>query len=204
MDDVLEFCRRILGHGPLADEAAEAARAEAPDEADRVSLLKAAARATRERARQAEQSPPWVGEQTELGRAIAEELAQATARLPERQREALALRELLRLSHEQTAAVLEIEPAAVASLLARARLRLRAERRGTAAALEGCPDHERALRCMTCRLDSEPLSAGDDDWLIQHLGECEACNQAHAAMLEASICYRAWRGRPRTRQRAGA
>ena len=45
--------------------------------------------------------------------------------LNERQREVLALRELLRLSYDQIAYVLAIEPAAVAPLLARARLRLR-------------------------------------------------------------------------------
>jgi hypothetical protein len=38
------------------------------------------------------------------------------------------------------------------------------------------------------------LSADDDEWLFAHLGKCAACDQAHAAMIEASVCYRAASG----------
>ena len=65
---------------------------------------------------------------------VAAEMAAATARLPERQREALALREALRLSHEQIGQVMGLEAAAVAPLLARARLRLRTRTARSAAA----------------------------------------------------------------------
>jgi hypothetical protein len=128
-----------------------------------------------------------------LAAAVARELASATTALPERQREGLALRELLRLSYEQIAQVMDIEPAAVAPLLARARLRFRVERRGSALpATASCGDGERALRLLARRQDSEPLSGEDDEWLLSHLVSCAVCEVSHAAMLEASVCYRAW------------
>ena len=122
-------------------------------------------------------------------------MADATSRLPERHREALALRESLRLSHGQIAQAMGIEPAAVAPLLGRARLQLRAERRGGAIDASGppCGERERAWRLLALRQDSEPLGADDDAWLHGHLDGCEDCRRAHAAMLEASACYRAWR-----------
>src|SRR5947209_8429582 len=84
---------------------------------------------------------PAPGAAGDLAGNVAAEMAYANARLPERQREALALRELLRLSYADIAIVMGIEAAAVAPLLARARLRLRAERREVDAVLtEACPD----------------------------------------------------------------
>ncbi len=195
MDEVLELCRRVLGDGGDADEAAAtAARATTND---RIELLAAAARACRERGDTENGVAPSEPGETGgdgLSEAVARELAAATARLPERQREALALRELLRLSYEQIGRVMEIDPAAVAPLLARSRLRLRAERRGTAGDADTgtCEEHDRSLRLLASRQDSEPISEDDDEWLLTHLGECTACGMAHAAMLEASVCYRAW------------
>ena len=88
---------------------------------------------------------------------------------------------------------MEIDTAAGAPLLARARLRLRSERRETDAEPGvACAQRERTLRVVACRLDSEPINAEDDAWLRAHLGECTGCEMAHAAMLEASVCYRAW------------
>ena len=195
MDEVLELCRRVLGDGDEAEQAAAAARAEHTN--DRIALLAAAARACRERTEtengRSALGPPPDAPGT-LADAVAQELASATARLPERQREALALRELLRLSYEQIARVMGLETAAVAPLLARARLRLRAERRGSvgASANATCAEHERSLRILACRQDSEPLSHDDDEWVLAHLAGCSECATAHAAMLEASVCYRAW------------
>ncbi len=196
----------MLGPGPAANEAAAHARRAQTD--GRVALLTVAARACRARADGREQ-PEAVAElgsggldshtRDVLGAAVARELASATAALPERQREGLALRELLRLSYEQIAQVMDVEQAAVAPLLARARLRLRVQRRGSALpATVPCEDGERALRLLACRQDSEALSGEDDEWLLSHLSSCQACEVAHAAMLEASVCYRAW-----PRERAG-
>jgi RNA polymerase sigma-70 factor (ECF subfamily) len=195
MDEVHEFCKRVLGDGAAATEAAEEALAHSHE--SRMQRLAVAARACRTRAelgqaRAATEAPP---EQDGLAEAVARELAAATASLPERQREALALRELLGLSHEQIATVMGVEQTAVAPLLARARLGLRAQRRGTGPEAEsGCAQRDRALRALVCRQDSEPLRAEDDIWLLDHLGECEECTRAHGAMLEASVCYRAWSG----------
>jgi Sigma-70, region 4 len=200
MDEVHEFCLRVLGDSELADEAA--GRARDTSGRGRIAILAAAARACRESADL--HSPGLHGHTgSGLAAAVARELALATSRLPERQREALALRELLRLSYDQIGAVMGIERAAVAPLLARARLRLRAERRGTTADLSaGCDERDRALRVLACRQDSEPVSVEDDAWLLAHLASCTGCEAAHAAMLEASVCYRAWPREPAPREPA--
>jgi hypothetical protein len=198
MDELHEFCRRVLGAGANADQAVADARA-TTTLGGRVELLAAAARACRARAGEDNGDGPVldaaVGGDASLSASVATELEIATAKLPERHREALALRELLRLSHDQVARVMGVDAAAVAPLLARARLRLRDERRGTYAFPPGpsrCEDRDRALRSLARRQDSEPLTGDDDEWLLRHLGSCEECDQAHAAMLEASFCYRAW------------
>jgi Sigma-70, region 4 len=197
VDEVLEFCRRVLGSPELARAAAAQARANSS--ADRLAQLAHASRACRERAELAGESPvaqsppdpetPPPG----LTAAVALELQAANARLPERHREALVLRELLGLTYDQIASVMGLETAAVAPLLARSRLRLRAELRGPLPpSAEACEPQDRAIRLLALRQDSVPVSSQDDDWLLEHLGGCEPCERAHAAMLEASVCYRAW------------
>lgn len=189
-DPLDEFCRRVLGTGESADEAAAQARQSATG-ADRLQLLAAAAAACRDRANgeQAPASAPQVP--GGLADAVRAEIEQATARLPERQREVLALREALGLRYAEIAAVMGIDPAAVAPLVARARLRLREERRGASAAVGDCEDPERALRLLALRQDGESAGHDESDWLIEHIGACPVCAGAHAAMLEASLCYRA-------------
>jgi hypothetical protein len=124
--------------------------------------------------------------------AVARELASATAALPERHREALALRERAGLSYEQISAAIGIGAPAVPVLLARARLRLRDQLRGVDAVSEpSCGERQRALRSLAMRQDGEPMSEVDAEWLVEHLGACDSCGRAHAAMLEASLCYRA-------------
>jgi predicted DNA-binding protein (UPF0251 family) len=127
-----------------------------------------------------------------LPEAIARELAAAASGLPPAEREALALRELLGLSHDELADIAGVAPDAVAELVAQARLDLRTELRGAGAPQPECDERERALRTIARRQDGEEVPAADDDWLIEHLGHCRGCRQAHAAMLEASACYRAW------------
>jgi predicted DNA-binding protein (UPF0251 family) len=131
-----------------------------------------------------------------LAQAVAVELAVANAKLPQRQREALALRELLGLPHDQIARVIGIDAHAVAPLLARARVRLRTQLRGGLEANLGCAERERSMQALARRQDSEPIREDDRAWLMDHLRACPACTQAHAAMLEASVCYRAWRAPP--------
>jgi hypothetical protein len=86
---------------------------------------------------------------------------------------------------------MRIDPAAVGPLLARARLRLREERRGARPAAGTCDEGERALRLLALRQDGEAADAQDADWLLAHIGDCEECGAAHGAMLEASVVYRA-------------
>ncbi len=176
-----------------ADQATREAR-ESPN-TDRVAILAAAGRACR--VLPGDQVPSDVGcsavGEIDLTESVACELAAATAKLPERQREALVLRELLTLSHDEISMVMGIEAAAVAPLLARARLLLAAERRGTGSERHECAERDRALRALARRHDRERLSANDDAWLLAHLAGCAECDRAHALMIEASACYRAWR-----------
>lgn len=196
MDEVLEFCRRVLIDPELALEAAEAAREQGSG--DRVAMLAAAGRACRERAGRIAPPPPGEltgnGEKPDLAEAVGHELAAASAQLAERHRETLALRELLGLSYEEIARVIGVEAAAVAPLLARARLRLRTALRGPGPAVDGaCEDRDRSLRALARRQDGQPMSGEDEDWLLAHLAECRLCEGAHAAMLESAACYRGWR-----------
>jgi hypothetical protein len=203
MDELDELCVRMLGDRDVGAQVAQAAReAGGPD---RVARLTHAVRDCRNHTQgRPEPVTPQTGEPAGggatvvdesggLAATVAGELARAAARLPERQREALALRELLGLSHQELGEVIGLEPVAVAPLLARSRLRLRAELRGGGMVTTECSEHERTLRICTLRHDGEPVTAEDDDWFVEHLGQCAECARAHAAMLEGSACYRGWR-----------
>src|ERR1700742_4603555 len=202
MGDVTRFCVRMLGDGPAARPAEEAARA--GDDSDRSAMLRAAVTAVRQGSGPADEPAPTAPSATDpddderptdpdaLPAAIARELAAAAGGLTPEQREALALRELLRLSYDELAEAADVAPDGVAVLLAQARLDLRTQLRGAGAPQPDCDERERALRTIARRQDGEEVTAADDDWLIEHLGHCRGCRQAHAAMLEASACYRAW------------
>jgi hypothetical protein len=129
-------------------------------------------------------------EHSELAAAVAAEVRAAAEKLPEPQREALTLREERALSYAEIASTMGIDADAVASLLARARLGLREQRRGASGADAGCGERERALRALARRQDGEELGEAEGEWLLGHLGHCASCSAAHAAMLEASYCYR--------------
>jgi Sigma-70, region 4 len=190
MDEVREFCARMLGDRQLVERTVDTAR---QAEGDRMQGLAAALAACRQVAGQDTVPAAQPGGDRGLVDAVAGELTRATARLPERQREALALRETLGLSYVDIGRLLGIEPTAVAPLLARARLRLRSELRGTEPPAGDCPERDRALRTIALRRDGEEVADADEEWLLEHLGHCVGCAQSHSAMLEASACYRAWR-----------
>jgi hypothetical protein len=192
----------VLIEPVLAAEAAAAVSAALPG--DRLDALAAAGRACRERASRVPVAEAVVarspesarsnGGPPELAAAVARELAAASAQLAERHRETLALRELLRLSYEDIGAVIGVEPTAVGPLLARARLRLRVALRGPGTVIEArCDSRDRALRTLARRQDHQPMTVEDQDWVLDHLAGCPACARDHAAMLEASACYRGWR-----------
>ncbi|HYZ80975.1 MAG TPA: sigma factor-like helix-turn-helix DNA-binding protein [Solirubrobacteraceae bacterium] len=226
MDEVYEYCVRMLGPGAVAIHASH--EAFVAGGSDRIDRLAGAVRACRSRA---EEAGPGVGVEAAraggssapagevradqgpetLADAVAREVAEATAQLPADQREALALRDLVGLSHEQIARVLETDDEQARLLVARARVALRSKRRGVPQEPEdACPDRVRALSLMVRRQDREAVDEQDEDWLLEHLGSCESCLRVHAAMLEASACYRAWRTpdpaatRPGARGRVGA
>lgn len=192
MDELRAFCVRMVGNGSAADAAEERARAAAgAHAADRLAMVRAAIGACREGGAGAElEAPAADGE--DLAGAVARELAAATGRMAASDREVLALRDLLGLSYEEIAQVAGLREADVALGLARARLELRTQLRGASAPVPDCLERERALRTMALRQDGEAVPPADDDWLIDHLGHCAGCGQAHAAMLEAVACYRAW------------
>ena len=138
-------------------------------------------------------SPHEDPERRVLLEAQQDEIRRANACLPERQREVLALRELGELSYDEIAEIMGLKRNAVAQLISRARINLRAALRRTAldtVAATG-PDCERALALIAARADGEP-GAGDDGWLDAHLDGCESCPVAREAMAEAGVSYRAW------------
>jgi sigma-70-like protein len=121
------------------------------------------------------------------------EVREASERLPERQREALELRDRDGRSYEEIAASLEIGPGAVAQLIAHARINLYDELRGTAlASVAPSPECERALPLIAMREDGQlqPVSE-DGGWLDSHLAGCERCTLAVEQMGEAEAAYRA-------------
>jgi hypothetical protein len=205
MDDLARYCARMLGETPSARAAEAAARGEGGD--DRSAMLRAAVAAVRQGSEPAAEPAPNAPaamdddpahpderptDPTALRDAIARELATAAGGLPLAEREALALRELVGLGYDEVAAATGVAADEVPVLLARARLDLRTQLRGPGAPQPECDERDRALRTIARRQDGEGVSAADDDWLIEHLGHCRGCRQAHAAMLEASACYRAW------------
>ncbi len=134
-------------------------------------------------------------DRSQLLAAQQEEIREANMRLPERQREALALRELEELSYEEIAAVMEMNRNSVAQLISRARINLRDELRGSAltSVFARSKDCERALSLIAMRDDGQ-LEEGSADaiWLDRHLEECDRCRVGREAMLEAGVSYRAW------------
>jgi len=123
------------------------------------------------------------------------EIEEANARLPERQREALALRELEEMSYDEIAAVMDMNRNSVAQLISRARISLRDELRHTmlASITASSPECERALPLVAMRDDGQLDPGGNDAaWVAAHLGGCETCSLATEAMQEAGTSYRLW------------
>jgi RNA polymerase sigma factor (sigma-70 family) len=123
------------------------------------------------------------------------DIREASMRLPERQREVLALRDLEELSYEEIAAIMEVNGNTVAQLISRARINLCDEMRGTALASVAAPsaECERALPLIATRDDGQLEAASRDAaWLDAHLAGCRRCRVGVEAMQEADVAYRAW------------
>lgn len=122
--------------------------------------------------------------------AHADEVREATTRLPERQREALTLDTSGR-SYEEIAAAIGTNRDAVAQLVARARINLYDELRGTPlASVVPSPDCERALPLIAMREDGQiEASSGDADWLEAHLAGCDRCRAGEEQMRAAATAF---------------
>jgi len=123
-----------------------------------------------------------------------EQVRAANLRLPPRQREVLALRELGDLSYAEIGAILGIGANAAAQLLFRARSKLREELhqgavQSVAATSEDC---ERAQLLIGMRQDGELVDEEDGEWLERHLDECEFCQASRDMLVEVGTSYRAW------------
>jgi Sigma-70, region 4 len=119
------------------------------------------------------------------------ELTPASARLPERQREALELREQEGLSYEEIAARLDASWISVAKLIAHARINLYDELYGTIlASMAPSAECERALPLIAAREDEEldPASA-DGTWLDGHLEDCGRCRRGVQEMGEIAAAF---------------
>jgi DNA-binding CsgD family transcriptional regulator len=115
--------------------------------------------------------------------------------LPERQREALALRELEELSYDEIAEIMDMNRNSVAQLISRARISLRDELRGGALAsiAVSSPECERALPLIAMRDDGQlDVESDDSAWLDGHMSSCHTCRLGLEAMQEAGTSYRAW------------
>jgi hypothetical protein len=122
----------------------------------------------------------------------AEEVREASLRLPERQREALELRGVDQRSYGEIATIMETSRDSVPQLISRARINLYDELRGTvlASVAPPSPDCERALPLIAAR-DDEQLEAGSGDltWLDAHLAGCDRCKLGEEQMKEADASY---------------
>lgn len=126
--------------------------------------------------------------------ALQDQVRAANARLPERQREVLALRELEELSYDEIGAMMGMNRNAVAQLISRARIKLRDELRGSALAgvAAATPDDERAASLIAARMDGELADDADREWLEDYLHDSERGRAMVECMLEAGTSYRAW------------
>jgi RNA polymerase sigma-70 factor (ECF subfamily) len=124
-----------------------------------------------------------------------EEVRAANQELPERQREALALRELEDLSYDEIAEIMGMNRNSVAQLISRARINLRDALRGTAmrSIAASSPDCERGLPLLAMSQDGQlDGDTAEARWLGDHLAACGTCRLSREAMQEAGASYRAW------------
>ena len=122
------------------------------------------------------------------------EIREATLRLPQSQREVLALRETEGVSYAEIAEIMDVDRNSVAELISAARLELRDELRGSTltsavAASGGCL---RARPLMAMRDDDQLDDEDEATWLLEHLAHCAGCRLSLDAMQEADSSYREW------------
>lgn len=121
-----------------------------------------------------------------------EQVRRANAELTERQRLALALREVENQSYEEIGRVLDLAPDGVAQLLVRARMTLnralRLQQVDVSRLAQGCRD---SLGPIGALVDGE-LGEDRRQVLERHLTECADCRATKASFEESRTSYRAW------------
>ena len=196
---VFAFCQRVLGRADAAADAAQDAFLLAHDELRGVARTGESFGAAVFRAARTTSYELLARDRAAGGarRGAAPSLSAAAARLRPQQRAALALSGLERLPYAEIAAVLGIGAEAVGALLARARLRLHDELRGTAlaAAAVRSPDCEDVLPLLAAASDGE-LRPADAGWADPHVQSCPTCPRSRRAMEEAAATYAAWSPAP--------
>jgi DNA-directed RNA polymerase specialized sigma24 family protein len=186
------FCHRLLGDPHAAADAAQDAFLLVQPQLGRLqreeigvgdALFRAARTTSYELLSRAPRDEPRAGVS----------LSAAAARLRPQQRAALALAGLERMSYRDIATVLDTSVESVPALLARARLRLLDELRGTALAAAAARTSacEEALPLLGAAADGEPQGA-DTAWAESHAAACETCPRSRRAMQEATATYAAW------------
>lgn len=116
---------------------------------------------------------------------------EANERLPEKQRTALAMREVAELSYDDIAAALDMNQNAVAQLISRARINFGKQLRSGAVVIPPSnADAERAIELTSARIDGK-IDDADLDWLNAHLNENEQSRINSEAMQESAVLYRA-------------
>jgi RNA polymerase sigma factor (sigma-70 family) len=119
-----------------------------------------------------------------------EEVRVANARLPQRQRLVLALRELEDKSYAEIGELVGLKENAVAQLVFRARESLRTELRLAQVDPERLPEPCRSyLPLLAAHLDAQLKGARRDE-VLAHLEGCETCQAALESMDEARRRYR--------------
>lgn len=118
----------------------------------------------------------------------------ATLRLAEPEREALALAGPGELSHGEIAAIMDIDAAALPALIARARISLHEELFGAnpASTIPSSEDCEQALPLIAMRDDGQLGDEEDLQWLLEHLAHCDGCRVRLDAMQRAGAAYDGW------------
>ena len=186
---VFAFCQRVLGRADAAADAAQDAFLLAAAELGSLARAGEGFSAAVFRAARTTSDDLLARDGAARGgarRGPAPSLSAAAARLRPQQRAALALSGLERLPYAEIAAVLGIGAEAVGGLLARARLRLHDELRGTAlaAAAVRSPDCEDVLPLLAAAYDGE-LRAADAGWADPHVQSCPTCPRTRRAMEDA-------------------
>jgi RNA polymerase sigma factor (sigma-70 family) len=123
-----------------------------------------------------------------------EAVRDASAQLPPRHREVLALREVAGRSYEEIGATMGISENAAAQLIFRARSKLReAMTAGAVASVVATTDECETAQILLSRVqDGQPVEEEDRAWLEKHLDECGSCKTANRMLLEIGASYRLW------------